>query len=67
MKKILLPLLVLGLASAAYAGAACGSGSCDKPQAPAACKCGEKCKDSCGDKCECGKKHCDAPKPETKK
>lgn len=65
MKKLLLPLLVLGLATSAFAGTGCGSG-CDKPQAPA-CKCGDACKDKCGAKCECAKPQCDAPKTETKK
>lgn len=65
MKKLLLPLLVLGLASAAFAGTACGSG-CDKPKAPA-CACGDGCKEKCGDKCACAKQQCDAPKTETKK
>ncbi len=70
MKKLLLPLLALGLASSAFAGTACGSGGCDKPQAPA-CQCGAKsaddCKKHCGDKCDCTKQQCDAPKAETKK
>ena len=65
MKKFLLPLLVLGLATTAFAGTGCGSG-CDKPQAPA-CQCGDGCKTKCGDKCECAKKQCDAPKPQEKK
>mgnify|MGYP001769305290 CR=1 FL=1 len=65
MKKILLPLLVLGLATTAFAGTACGSG-CDKPQAPA-CQCGDGCKTKCGDKCDCAKQQCYAPKAETKK
>ncbi len=65
MKKLLLPLLVLGLATSAFAGAACGSG-CDKPKAPA-CQCGDACKTKCGDKGECTKQKCDAPKSEEKK
>ncbi len=52
MKLVLIPLLALGLASAAFAGNACGSGGCDKAQAPA-CKCGAKSADDCH-------KHCDA-------
>lgn len=63
MKKFLLPLLVLGLVTTAFAGT-CGSG-CDKPQAPA-CKCGDACKEKCGDKCDCAKKQCDAPKTDKK-
>lgn len=58
MKKLLLPLLVLGLATSAFAGTACGTG-CDKPK-DSAHTCGEACKEKCGDK-----KTCDAPK-ETK-
>ena len=70
MKKFLLPVLVLGLASTGFAGTSCGSGcaaAADKP----ACKCGAKsadeCHKHCGDKCDCTKHQADAPKPETKK
>ncbi|MFT3831604.1 MAG: hypothetical protein QM691_18055 [Opitutaceae bacterium] len=70
MKIVLIPLLALGLASAAFAGESCGSGSCDKAQAPA-CKCGAKtadeCHKHCADKCDCTTHHDSAPKPETKK
>ncbi len=70
MKKLLLPLAILGLATSAFAGSSCASGSCDKPQAPA-CQCGAKsadeCHKHCGDKCDCAKQHSEAPKPETKK
>ncbi len=69
MKKFILPLLVLGFVSSAFAGN-CGSCATDKPQAPA-CQCGAKsadeCKKHCGDKCDCTKQKCDAPKPEPKK
>lgn len=70
MKKFLLPLLVLGLATVTYAGDSCHNG--DKPK-NAACQCGAKsaddCHKHCSDKCDCTKAHCDAPKPqqETKK
>ena len=63
MKKFLLPLLILGLATSAFAGTGCGTG-CDKSKAPA-CACGDGCKEKCGDKCACAKQGCDAPK-ETK-
>lgn len=52
MKKLILPLLVLGLASMSYAGSSCGTGGCDKPQAPDT-------KEKCAEKCPDGASKCD--------